>query len=326
MAALKRDSRDLFGDRACMTLAVMRRAIPTSPISLCLLVCNSLFSVFLDTKEDFSIMEAENFSTGRENPSIALNKSIAEDRCLDMLKSKRFSIGGLGGFSDHFPTVSFHELGEEGIDKFDMIVSMVNSPKKGCNKKCRIGSIGFLSSSFFDEPGQTKLNRRCSISSVAALNRRGSMASVGTFASAGMESEEDGDDSVISEVGGNLERISVADLPSPTTSASQQSHFHSQPQPRPKPQLRLQTQALELNTLYRPMAQFAGQAPSILVTPTKISQVAEAFAAAMAQSHKSQQALHDWDKKMGLKRSHSKTMRLSMRSRKKLKGMLKKTT
>lgn len=44
----------------------------------------------------------------------------------------------------------------------------------------------------------------------------------------------------------------------------------------------------------------------------------------MEKSQKSQQDIHDWDKRMGLKRSHSKTMRLSMRSRKKLRAMLKK--
>jgi hypothetical protein len=47
------------------------------------------------------------------------------------------------------------------------------------------------------------------------------------------------------------------------------------------------------------------------------------FASAMEQSSKSQQAIHDWDRKMGLKRSHSKTMRLSMRSRKKLRTVMK---
>jgi hypothetical protein len=50
----------------------------------------------------------------------------------------------------------------------------------------------------------------------------------------------------------------------------------------------------------------------------------EAFATSMEKSTKTQQDIHDWDKKMGLKRSHSKTMRLSMRSRKKLRGILKK--
>ena len=42
------------------------------------------------------------------------------------------------------------------------------------------------------------------------------------------------------------------------------------------------------------------------------------FVVAMEKSMKSQQDIHDWDRKMGLKRSHSKTMRLSMRSRDKL--------
>eukprot|EP00934_Nitzschia_sp_Nitz4_P003502 Nitzschia sp. Nitz4//scaffold150_size53981//7818//8579//NITZ4_006670-RA/size53981-processed-gene-0.24-mRNA-1//-1//CDS//3329537050//3492//frame0 len=48
------------------------------------------------------------------------------------------------------------------------------------------------------------------------------------------------------------------------------------------------------------------------------------FADAMGNSTKSQQDIHDWDRKMGLKRSHSKTMRMTMRSRKKLRTMLKK--
>lgn len=50
----------------------------------------------------------------------------------------------------------------------------------------------------------------------------------------------------------------------------------------------------------------------------------EKFTSSMSKSIASQQAIHDWDRKMGLKRSHSKTMRLSMRSRKRLKIMLKK--
>ena len=44
----------------------------------------------------------------------------------------------------------------------------------------------------------------------------------------------------------------------------------------------------------------------------------EAFSVMMERSQRSQQLIHDWDRKMGLKRSHSKTMRLTMRSRKKL--------
>ena len=55
-----------------------------------------------------------------------------------------------------------------------------------------------------------------------------------------------------------------------------------------------------------------------------LKETMEMFYDSMSMSQKSQLAIHDWDKKMGLKRSHSKTMRLSMRSRKKLKAMIKK--
>ena len=48
------------------------------------------------------------------------------------------------------------------------------------------------------------------------------------------------------------------------------------------------------------------------------------FEKAMEQAQLSQQMIHDWDRKMGLKRSHSKTMRLSTRSRKKLRQLMKK--
>jgi hypothetical protein len=60
------------------------------------------------------------------------------------------------------------------------------------------------------------------------------------------------------------------------------------------------------------------------LSEVSIKQTMEMFYDAMSMSQKSQHAIHDWDKKMGLKRSHSKTMRLSMRSRKKLKAMIKK--
>lgn len=61
-----------------------------------------------------------------------------------------------------------------------------------------------------------------------------------------------------------------------------------------------------------------------LVPSSEIKGAIEAFTSSMTKSIESQQAIHDWDRKMGLKRSHSKTMRLSMRSRKRLKIMLKK--
>mmetsp|Transcript_35240 Transcript_35240/g.76061 ORF Transcript_35240/g.76061 Transcript_35240/m.76061 type:complete len:705 (+) Transcript_35240:370-2484(+) len=47
------------------------------------------------------------------------------------------------------------------------------------------------------------------------------------------------------------------------------------------------------------------------------------FASAMETSQASQQAIHDWDRKFGLRRAHSKTMRESCRSRKKVLEFLK---
>lgn len=57
--------------------------------------------------------------------------------------------------------------------------------------------------------------------------------------------------------------------------------------------------------------------------PAKRSKQIDVFGSAMWESYKSQQLIHAWDRKMGLKRSHSKTMRHSMRSRKALRQLLK---
>ena len=68
--------------------------------------------------------------------------------------------------------------------------------------------------------------------------------------------------------------------------------------------------------------------PSMHLDPTidlpTLKKRMEDFASAMDSTCNSQQKIHDWDRKMGLKRSHSKTMRLSMRSRKKLRTIMKK--
>lgn len=48
----------------------------------------------------------------------------------------------------------------------------------------------------------------------------------------------------------------------------------------------------------------------------------EFFGSAMRESYKSQLQIHDWDRKMGLKRSHSKTMRHSMKTRNALRKLL----
>lgn len=60
------------------------------------------------------------------------------------------------------------------------------------------------------------------------------------------------------------------------------------------------------------------------IDPTEAKDKMVSFEGAMGKSQDSQQAIHDWDRKMGLKRSHSKTMRLSSRSRKKLRTLMQK--
>ena len=63
---------------------------------------------------------------------------------------------------------------------------------------------------------------------------------------------------------------------------------------------------------------------SVPAKRTNVRQHMVDFEKAMEKSQVSQQKIHDWDRKMGLKRSHSKTMRLSSRSRKKLRHQMKK--
>lgn len=59
--------------------------------------------------------------------------------------------------------------------------------------------------------------------------------------------------------------------------------------------------------------------PITTVTAARLAKIASA----MEASQTSQQNIHDWDKKFGLKRAHSKTMRESCRSRKKVLDFLK---
>lgn len=60
------------------------------------------------------------------------------------------------------------------------------------------------------------------------------------------------------------------------------------------------------------------------IDPREAKVMLVTFDEAMGRSQDSQQQIHDWDKKMGLKRSHSKTMRLSSRSRKQLRQFTQK--
>uniref|UniRef100_A0A7S2SLP2 Uncharacterized protein n=1 Tax=Eucampia antarctica TaxID=49252 RepID=A0A7S2SLP2_9STRA len=61
-------------------------------------------------------------------------------------------------------------------------------------------------------------------------------------------------------------------------------------------------------------------------SPAHFIKSIDALLNAMNQTHQSQQCIYDWDKKMGLKKSHSKTMRNTRKSRKQIQRNLKKLT
>lgn len=256
------------------------------------------------------------FNAGRYNSSnkaIFVNGATSDDRSFDILKSKRFSIGALGDYSDHFPATSLHGLGENG----GMKVVVASSPESAMIEKCRRGSLGILNPSFFDD--YAKINRRSSLATLT-MNRRSSMTSVGTFASEGMDQKDDDDDSEISEVRCNQSSNLPTHLSLQLTVRCISSQ-HLTPAPLQAQSQRQPQQAL----LLLPWGPFQSRKYVPGLSASKMNQVMEAFCETMALSHKSQQAIHDWDRKMGLKRSHSKTMRQTMRSRKKLKSMLKKS-
>lgn len=96
-----------------------------------------------------------------------------------------------------------------------------------------------------------------------------------------------------------------------------------------KPETKEDSVALDLESKPEKEGEDAAEAHEPLdldcpkVDPEKMKSAMEAFRAAMEKSQNSQQSIHDWDRKMGLKKSHSKTMREVTRSRKKLGSVMK---
>jgi hypothetical protein len=197
------------------------------------------------------------------------NKAVSERRSsMDMLLSKRFSLG-MGNDNYVLPAFSWDIPCDGG---YKDVVSVAK--KRNCKgydkhnegvrrKKRRLSSLGFLSSTFFED-------------NLANSSRRNSLV---TILKPAMRELETGATDISFDVEDNENDENVSFEP------------------------------LEL------------EQPK--VDPVKCKVALETFRAAMEQSQKSQLSIHDWDRKMGLKRSHSKTMRLSSRSRKKLKGVFK---
>jgi len=186
-----------------------------------------------------------------------LSMGIGNDSCL--LPELPFDFGD----SSHRCDYSSKDALPEKKPKFEAF----DSPIKP--KKRRLSSLGFLSSSFFEDYLQTS-TRRDSLLSVSKLELRGLDAS---------------------------ERSAI--IPTGIDFGDEDETESLEP--------------LELEPHIK----------NSKIDPEVAKQRIESFQTAMDESQKSQQSIHDWDRKMGLKRSHSKTMRLSSRSRKKLRSMLK---
>jgi hypothetical protein len=200
-----------------------------------------------------------------------VNSSIAQRwPTKESFYHKRFSLN-LEGPSEHFNSFypDGNEMRENAI-QYSKIMDQSDYAIEKMKRKRRLSNLGYLTPSFFDD--------------YARATRRGSMASVASFAASNHDSnhdDSDDGDSVLSNMSGEIGFDSLG------------------------PAVFLSKDRINLTTI-------------------DIKETIEAFNESMTRSQRSQQAIHDWDKKMGLKRSHSKTMRLSMRSRKKLKLMIKK--
>lgn len=235
-----------------------------------------------------STMQQPYYMVGHlQSQGLQINTPITDMRSnMDVLHPKRFSLD-FGASPDNFPAISFHET--EKLESF-------TKDDKGLCAVRRCDDINYDP----NECGQKK--RR--LSSLGFLGpsffedhakpveRRNSQASAATFESAPSITKTFDDDD-------------KDDEEEDTTDVDVSEVDYSQ------------------NLESSPVEPVYEEHSSIL-SVSQAKAIMSAFTEAMAESQKSQQAIHDWDRKMGLKRSHSKTMRLSMRSRKKLKLMVKK--
>ena len=219
--------------------------------------------------------------------NLVSNTPIVGRPSSDFIVSKRLSMG-LGMGMEAYSLPSFQDTGLElsthSVDKKQSSSNKKRDKATGDRessmkrKKRRLSSLGFLSSSFFDDHLQP--GRRESLTLIF-----GSKVEPPVIAEPEIEEEPE-----VVVVDGDADSDDEPDV----TGSESESAFDSKDVDKPK------------------------------IDPGKVKRVMMAFNKAMEFSQKSQQSIHDWDRKMGLKRSHSKTMRLSARSRKKLRSILKK--
>jgi len=251
-------------------------------------------------RQDSSVTRDLNCSNHRP---ACTNHSISERRTsLDMVMSKRLSIGfGCDPFSFSFTDAKSELVPSSWKDEDIDFFSLDKRSKEDDfgfedikrRKKRRMSSLGFLSPMFFEE--NLKPGRRDSITFGPDVNDP--LVNENLAAEVSVENVSQGPKEVTSkgteereERDQNDEDDDDEDDDASTGSISVEPIDFAQPR----------------------------------LDPVKFRETMEAFHNSMEMSQNSQQAIHDWDRKMGLKRSHSKTMRLSTRSRKKLRAITKK--
>lgn len=234
------------------------------------------------------------------------NRSIAERRSsLDIVTSKRFSIG-FGCDHVAFAQADHSKAGllpkswkDDTLDYSSHKRSKVDffpSDEIKARKKRRMSSLGFLSLDMFEED----------VADAAWLvSDENEPSSNGIF---------DGEDNeIVEEVTTPVASYPV--IAKPQNEGSKDNDDDSDDEDDDEESVVEEQTKVSLAAMeFKP----------IKIDPVKMKDTMMAFHKSMEMSQSSQKAIHDWDRKMGLKRSHSKTMRLSSRSRQKLKAIMKK--
>jgi hypothetical protein len=272
----------------------------------------SMDSSVCKTSQNTSPSEKKGQSDGLGNSRSmknCTNQPITERRSsLDTITSKRFSLG----FGSDPLSFSFHDAKTDMVFSAHKDLADLVGSKRSClddlksdegvkrRKKRRMSSMGFFSPMFFDDD-EFKSSRRSSIAFGCDEN------------DPVVEEQEEEQEDVPTEIKEELPE--VADETEYAVVKKEVEHDSKSDAEEEDDEDDASTGSVSV----RPVKLDAPR-----LDPVKFRTTMEAFHDAMGMSQTSQQDIHDWDRKMGLKRSHSKTMRLSSRSRKKLKAIMKK--
>jgi hypothetical protein len=250
------------------------------------------------------------------NNHILTNTAIGEkDQPIETV-SRRFSMG-LSGLSAHNVTTSIFDL-KDCIANDSKLYSMRDASSDNCfayQGTDKISAFDFKTTAHSPMKVSTSFFHEVTMPAV----RRSSIDSVESFATESlcddeevMQDDDEDDDDVEEEY---LDYIDNEPLQvgNSNQAPANETVFDAFPNHASHHYVHFQTNPPALPVT-----------PLLQSSPLEVKEAIDSFADSMAKSMRSQQAIHDWDRKMGLKRSHSKTMRLSMRSRKRVKILLKK--